>query len=434
MWGESIFPLPGGALSGIRGATTSVANPLYDTLFSLLIVILVTRAMGAVVQKFGQPRVIGEVIGGILLGPSLLGTFAPQAASAVLPPAAAPFLSVISQVGVLLFMFLIGLELDLKQLSRSGKAALLISHASIVVPFLSGLGLAFFLYGSYAPLGIPFSSFGLFVGVSMSITAFPVLARILAETGLSKKPLGMLALTCAAVDDVTAWCLLAVVVGLLQSSLKAAAVTITLTVLYTLFMIFAIRPLMTKLVATIDKDSGKISEGALVFIFMCLLFSAGTTEFIGVHALFGGFLLGVVIPHESRVAHSLNHRLNDLVRVFFLPAFFALTGLRTQIGLLNSLADWQVCAAVIAVATVGKFGGAFVAARISGMTYRESSIIGALMNTRGLVELIVLNIGLDLGVLSPRLFTILVVMALVTTMMTGPLLALANVRPSPRDL
>lgn len=406
------------------------SNVLFLTLCSLSMVIVVSRLMGDLFKWIGQPRVMGEVVGGILLGPSLLSNVAPEFMAAVLPSQSLPFLSIIAQIGILLYMFVIGLELDLGVLKRSGHTALAISHASIVLPCLLGIGFAFFIYGKHAPLGVSFTSFSLFMGVSMSITAFPVLARILSDQGLQRTPLGILALTCAAVDDVTAWCLLALVVGILQSSVNGALVTIGLTFLYVLVMIYAVKPIFARLVPWLERSSETISESSMALILLCLLISALATEFIGVHALFGAFLLGAIIPPHSRIAEDLTTRLQDLVRVLFLPAFFAFTGMRTEIGLLSGTEDWAICAVAICVATLGKFGGAFLAAKVSGVATRESAAIGFLMNTRGLVQLIVLNVGLDLGVLTPRLFTILVIMALVTTLATGPALKWIKADPN----
>jgi Kef-type K+ transport system membrane component KefB len=286
------------------------------------------------------------------------------------------------------------------------------------------MGFAIAAYKTIAPENIGFSSFALFIGTALSVTAFPVLARILSDLNQHKTPIGVLALTCAAIDDATAWCLLALIVGILQSAIGGALYTIGLTALYVLAMIFVARPLIKKLIPWLERSSDHISEASFALVLIGLLISAVSTELIGIHALFGGFILGAIIPHERNIAKDLTLRLGDLVRVFFLPAFFAFTGLRTQIGLLSGANDWLICGALIALAIAGKFGGAFLAAKISGLTTRASAILGVLMNTRGLVGLIVLNAGLDLGVLTPRLFTMMVLMAVVTTVMTGPLLKL----------
>lgn len=430
LYGQALFPAPPApplALNAMAGKS----NALLSTLFALLTVILVARLVGAAFKLLGQPQVIGEVVGGILLGPSFLGTLAPEVAQTLLPPEVAPVLGVIAQIGVLLFMFVIGLEMDLSLMKRAGKTAVAISKAGILFPFLTGMGLAFVLYSKYAPLGVNFTSFALFLGVSLSITAFPVLARILSDTGLQKSEIGALALTCAAIGDASAWCLLALVVGLMQSSLSGAIFTTTFTVLYVVVMLVVIKPLFARLIPWMERSTDRISETSLAVVLISLLISAVASEYIGVHALFGGFLLGAIIPHQSRVAEDLTNRLQDLVRVFFLPGFFAFTGMRTQIGLISGRTDILFCVLIIVAASLGKFGGTYIAARFSGMSNRESSILGFLMNTRGLVELIVLNVGMDLGVLSPRLFTMLVIMAITTTMMTGPALKLLIRKPLP---
>ncbi len=408
---------------GNVGAIQEQIDTLLHVLLALAVVIITARLVGTVFKFLAQPPVIGEVIGGILLGPSLLGRLSPALSQTLLPAAAAPFLGIIAQLGVILYMFLVGLELDLKLLRRSGHATLAISHASIVVPFLLGSALALRLYERLAGPGVPFTSFALFLGVCMSITAFPVLARILTDRRIQRTRMGTIALTCAAVDDVTAWCLLAFVVSVAQAKLGGAVLTVAMTIGYIILMFVVARPLIARLVPVLETFD-RITETGMAAIFVALLLSALATEVIGIHAIFGAFLLGAVTPHNSRVAKELTERLEDIVRVMFLPAFFAFTGMRTQIGLLTTASDWIACGAIILVATVGKFGGTFIAARLTGLDWRDSAGLGILMNTRGLVELIVLNIGLDLKVISPPLFAMLVVMALVTTFLTSPVLHL----------
>jgi Kef-type K+ transport system membrane component KefB len=396
-------------------------NNLLHILLALSVVIVMARAMGSIFALLGQPPVIGEVIGGILLGPSFLGELFPAFHAYVLPPSSAPFLGVIAQLGVIFYMFVVGLELDLKVLRRSGHATLAISHASIIFPFLLGTLLALGIYKDTASPHIPFTSFALFLGVSMSITAFPVLARILTDRRIHKTRMGTIALTCAAVDDVTAWCLLALVVSVSQAKLGAAVVTLGLTVVYITSMFLLGEPLIRRFVPWLEKFDRR-TEGGIALFFVALLLSSLATEFIGIHAIFGAFLLGAITPHDSRVAKDLTDRIEDLVRIMFLPAFFAFTGMRTQFNLLSTQEDWILCGIIILVATIGKFGGTLVAARLSGLGWRDSSALGILMNTRGLVELIVLNLGFDLKIITARLFTMLVIMALVTTFMTSPIL------------
>jgi Kef-type K+ transport system membrane component KefB len=418
-FGERVFA-PRGVLAAAATAPETV-NTLLHVLLTLAVVIVTARVMGALFHYLHQPPVIGEVVGGILLGPSLLGTVSPAVYEYVLPPDVAPFVGVLAQFGVVLYMFIVGLHLDLRVLRTSGQAMLAISHASIAAPFVLGVVLALPLYAGLAGEGVGFTTFALFLGVSMSVTAFPVLARILSDKGLHKTDLGMLALTCAAVVDVTAWCLLAFVVSMSQATLTGAFITLGLTLVYIAVMFVVVRPAVGLAVPLLEQVE-RLNQGGLAVIVVALLVSSLATEVIGIHAIFGAFMLGAVIPHTSRVAEEVTERLEDLVRVLFLPAFFAFTGMRTQIGLMASWEDWAFCGAIVAAATIGKFGGTFAAARYVGLPRPESAALGILMNTRGLVELIVLNIGLDIGAVSPRLFTMLVIMALVTTFMTTPVL------------
>lgn len=419
--GEKLTPLH---LNGLKleGVAHEQINTLLHVLLALATVIITARAVGALFHYIHQPPVIGEVIGGILLGPSLLGQFAPSVKAYLLPATAAPFLGIIAQLGVIIYMFLVGLELDLKILRKSGHATLAISHSSILFPFILGAFYALHSYSRLAPPGVTFTTFSLFLGVSMSVTAFPVLARILTDKKIHKTPMGALALTCAAVDDATAWILLAFVVSIAQSKIGGAFFTLALTIGFILAMFYVGRPLIAKVVPFLETFE-RLTEGGMALIFVAILLSALATEFIGIHAIFGAFLLGAVSPHNSRIATELTERLQDMVRVMFLPAFFAFTGLRTQIGLLDTQSDWIECGWIICIATLGKFGGTFVASRFSGIGWRDSASLGVLMNTRGLVELIVLNIGLDLKIITPQLFARLVIMALVTTFLTTPLLS-----------
>ena len=419
-------PPTGSATFGHAGAG-SHSNAFLHVLLAMLVVIVASRALGAVFRYLQQPAVIGEVIAGILLGPSLLGSLAPAASAYLLPASVAPFLSIIAQVGVVLFMFLIGLELDTSLLRKKTHSTVAISHASIIAPFLLGSATALWLYPKLSSSDVPFSVFALFMGVSMSVTAFPVLARILTDRGISKTRLGVIAISCAAVDDVTAWCLLAFVVSVAQSRMDGALVTIALTLCYLALMLIAVRPLIARLVRR-QEILRQVTQGTTALVLVGLLLSALVTEYIGIHALFGAFLLGAIIPHESLLAKGVVHKLEDLVVVFLLPAFFAFTGMRTQIGLVSGVDNWIICAVIVGVACLGKFGGSAVAARLSGLNWRDSASIGVLMNTRGLMELIVLNIGLDLKVLSPILFAMMVIMALVTTFATTPVLHLLERR------
>ena len=340
----------------------------------------------------------------------------------ILPPEVAPFLNVVAQLGVILYMFLVGLELNGELLRGRAHTTVAISHASILAPFVLGCLLALQLYTRFSTSNVSFTSFALFMGVAMSITAFPVLARILSDRGMTRTPLGAVALTCAAADDVTAWCLLALVVGVAQARMQDALIVIALTLAFIAMMWMAIRPIVERLVAR--TGSGAPTQNHIALALAGLLLAALATERIGVHAVFGAFLFGAVIPHDSRLAGALKGKLEDLVTILLLPAFFAFTGMRTEIGLMSQPSEWLFCGVIIVVATAGKFGGTIAAARFSGMDWRHSAGLGILMNTRGLMQLIVLSLGLDLGVISPKLFTMMVIMALVTTIATTPVLQL----------
>ena len=396
---------------------------------TLAAVVFLGFVLGRICRYLGQPPVIGEVLAGIMLGPSLLGAISPDAMHMLIPspisdpngqvPAA---LQAISQLGVILYMFLVGLELNSARMAKRAHAAVAVSHASIVVPFVLGAALALGLYPIFSHQGVPFTSFALFMGAAMAITAFPVLARILADRKMEKTELGSLALTCAAAGDVTAWCLLALVVGVAQADISTAARVIGGSMAFIAFIFLVIRPILAYMLRREDGRSGALSPLATSGTFLAVLLAALTTEAIGIHALFGAFLLGAVIPHDSRIAREFADKLKDLVTVLLLPAFFAFTGMRTQINLMSGFETWLWCGAITLVATAGKFGGTLVAAWLTGLSWRESAALGTLMNTRGLMELIVLNIGLDLGVISPTLFAMMVVMALVTTAATAPIL------------
>jgi Kef-type K+ transport system membrane component KefB len=341
-----------------------------------------------------------------------------------MPQDAAPYLGVVAKIGVVLFMFLVGVELDAGPIRRHPHSTLAISHASVIAPFVLGAALALVLYPHYATGTTSFTVFSLFIGVAMSVTAFPVLARILSDRRMQHTPLGVTAIACAAVDDATAWCLLALVSGVAAAQLGDVARTAALVAVYVMAMFVAVRPLARWLAARVEQVAGPVSPTMLAVIMGLMLFSAVTTESIGIHALFGAFLFGTFIPHDSRLAAHVHARVQDLVVVLLLPIFFAFTGMRTEIGLLGTPRDWLFCGLIVVVATAGKFGGSFVAARLSGLGWRDASAIGVLMNTRGLMQLIVLDVGLDMGILSPTLFTMLIIMALVTTFATAPMLDL----------
>ena len=404
----------------------NITHPLSILLLQIITIICVARILGFLCKKIGQPSVIGEIIAGILLGPSFAATYLPEFSAFLFPEKSLGNLQFLSQIGLILFMFVIGMELDLKVLRNKAREAVVISHASIIFPFALGVTLAYFIYAQFAPVNVKFLSFSLFIGISMSVTAFPVLARIVQERGLSKTKLGTIAITCAAADDITAWCLLAAVIAVVKAgSVLSAFYTILMAAGYVFLMLKIVQPFLKKLG---DKYSNKesFSKPVVAIFFITLLLSSYATEVIGIHALFGAFLAGVIMPANSNFRSIFIEKVEDLALVLLLPLFFVFTGLRTQIGLLNDWQLWKICGLIIAVAVTGKFLGSTLAARFTGQNWRESLSIGALMNTRGLMELVVLNIGYDLGVLSPEIFAMLVIMALVTTFMTGPALDLIN--------
>jgi len=408
----------------LQSLSTNLAHPVALILAQIVTIIIVSRIFGFLFGKIHQPTVIGEIIAGIALGPSLLGMLFPEFSMALFPEKSLDNLSLLSQVGLILFMFMVGMELDLKVLQNKVKDAVVVSNAGILIPFTLGIGLAYFIYGHFAPDGVPFLSFGLFLGMAMSITAFPVLARIVQERGIHRTRLGALVITCAAVDDISAWCMLAAIIAIAKAGTFLSSVyTIFLAVSYVIFMIKIVRPFL-KRVGDLHASRENLSKPVVAIFLLTLMISSYTTEIIGIHALFGAFLAGTIMPENTKFRNIFIQKIEDVALVLLLPLFFVFTGLRTQIGLINDSYLWQVTGLIILVAIVGKFVGSAIASRIMGQNWRDSLTIGALMNTRGLMELVVLNIGYDLGILSPEVFSMMVIMALVTTFMTGPALDL----------
>jgi Kef-type K+ transport system membrane component KefB len=413
---------PQDILGGLRA---NLQHPLSQLFVQLFVIIAAARILGSLFTRIGLPAVVGEMAAGIVLGPSLLGLVAPSFFAFVFPQDSLGALRLLSQVGVCFFMFSVGMELEIAHVRSKARAAIAVSHASISAPFLLGVVLAYFLFESYAGASASFMGFALFMGISMSITAFPVLARILQERRLTKTALGSTALACAAVDDVTAWSILAFVVAVARStSIAASILSLAIALIFILIMTLGVRKLLPRWIGERRLQESEPSSATLGMVVCVVIAAALCTELIGIHALFGAFLAGAIMPDTDGFREKISALVSKFSSVLLLPLFFAFTGLRTEVALIDGLSDWLLCALIIGVATLGKLGASAITARITGMPWRESLQLGALMNTRGLMELIALNIGYDLGILSPSLFTMLVIMALVTTMMTGPLITL----------
>ncbi|RAR71688.1 cation:proton antiporter [Flavobacterium aciduliphilum] len=406
----------------------NIKHPLAILLLQIITIVVVARFFGWIFRKIGQPTVIGEIIAGIFLGPSVVGMYFPEYSALLFPAESLGNLQFLSQIGLILFMFVIGMELDLKVLKNKANDAIVISHASIVIPFALGIGLSYFIYQNkqFTPAGVDFLSFSLFMGIAMSITAFPVLARIVQERGIHKTKLGTIVITCAAADDITAWCILAAVIAIVKAGTFVSAIyVILLATLYVLTMLFVVKPFLKK-IGDLYATRENLSKPVVAIFLLTLIISSYCTEVIGIHALFGAFMTGAIMPDISKIRNIIIEKIEDVSLILLLPLFFVFTGLRTQIGLINDAYLWQITGLIIGVAVVGKFLGSALAAKFVGQNWRDSLTIGALMNTRGLMELVVLNIGYDLGVLSTEVFTMMVIMALVTTFMTGPAIDIIN--------
>ncbi|WP_428067816.1 cation:proton antiporter [Chryseobacterium gambrini] len=405
---------------------TNLHHPLALLLAQIVTIILVARLFGWICMKIKQPSVIGEMIAGIVLGPSLVGMYFPEFSAFLFPKESLGNLQFLSQIGLILFMYIVGMELDLSVLRKKAHDAVVISHASIIIPFALGIGLSYFIYKEFAPEGIQFTSFALFIAIAMSITAFPVLARIVQERNLQKTKLGTVVITCAAADDITAWCILAAVIAIVKAgSFESSLYVILMAIAYVFFMIKIVRPFL-KRIGDLQAGKSTINKPMVAIFFLTLILSAYATEVIGIHALFGAFMAGAIMPENAKFRTLFIDKVEDVALVLLLPLFFVFTGLRTQIGLLNDGHLWITAGFIILTAVIGKFAGSALTAKFLGINWKESLTIGALMNTRGLMELIVLNIGYDLGVLSPQIFAMMVIMALFTTFMTGPALDFIN--------
>ncbi|RHJ95210.1 cation:proton antiporter [Parabacteroides bouchesdurhonensis] len=410
-----------------------VESPIGILLLQIITILLTCRLFGWIFLKIGQPTVIGEIVAGIILGPSILGHLLPDVSGFLFPSESLANINILSQFGLILFMFAIGMELDITEVRKKLKETILISHTSTIVPFFFGMLTAYFVYEAYADKGTPFLSFALFIGIAMSITAFPVLARIIQEKGLTKTHLGTISLASAANGDITAWCLLAVVVAIAQAGTMLSAIyNITFSIIYIVIMFLAVRPFL-RMIGHIYHNKEVIDKGLIAFIFLLLIISSYLTEILGLHALFGAFIAGVVMPGNIKFRKIMTEKVEDVSLALFLPLFFVSTGLRTEIGLLNSPELWWMCGIFILVAIAGKFGGALFSARFVGESWKDSLYIGALMNTRGLMELVVLTIGYEMNILPPTIFVMLVLMTLVTTFMTTPLVSLIKFCYKTRD-
>jgi len=410
----------------LNGIANNLHHPLAVLLAQIAIIILVARVFGWVCTKIKQPVVVGEMIAGILLGPSFVGMHFPEFSAQLFPKASLGNLQFVSQIGLILFMYIVGMEISLKTLRDKAYDAVIISHASIFIPFTLGVGLSYFLYAEFAPANVSFSVFALFSGIAMSITAFPVLARIVQERGINKTKLGTISLTCAAADDVSAWCILAALIAFVKAgTFINGFFTVVMAIGYVTVMIKVVRPFLQR-ISEKHSTAESMTRPVIAIFFLALILSAYAAEIIGIHALFGAFMAGAIMPDTESFRKIFIDKVQDVALVLLLPLFFVFTGLRTQIGLLNDPYLWQITALIIFVAVLGKFAGSALAARYVGQSWKDSLSIGALMNTRGLMELVVLNIGYDLGVISAEIFTMMVLMAIITTCMTGPALDLIN--------
>jgi Kef-type K+ transport system membrane component KefB len=396
---------------------------LFTLVLQIAVVLATCRIVGSLFLKIAQPRVVGEMFAGIMLGPSLLGAIAPQWSAFLFPPSSLGFLNALSQVGVIVFMFLVGLGINPRELKNQGHAAILTSHVSITAPFVMASFLAVYLYPRLSDSSVPFTSFALFMGAAMSITAFPVLARILTERNMLQSRLGTVAIACAAVDDVTGWCILAYIVLFIRAANTGHPILLTIggLIAFALVMLYGLQRLLKRF-ESLYRQTGQLSENAIALMLLLALGSALCTEWLGIHLLFGSFLMGAIMPKEQKFVRYVVDKFETIVVTMLLPLFFAFTGLRTNVGLVKGAEMWMYCVAIILVATLGKLGGSMLASWWSGMSVQEAAGLGTLMNTRGLMELVILNIGLDIKVISPALFSMMVLMALVTTFMTSPLL------------
>jgi K+:H+ antiporter len=411
-------------MGAIKLLYTGIDSMLVAVIIQMAVILIFVNLIGYGLSRLKQPFVVGEILAGILLGPSFLGRISPSVSTALFPTGSLDMLMIFSQIGLMLFMFTIGAELDLTAVRKRLSSLIFISQGSLIVPFVMGLGVAYLLYDEFAPQNVPMLDFALFTGISMSITAFPVLARMIKERGLSHSNIGITALTCAAINDIVTWCLLAAVVAIVRTGSAVSSFhTILMCLCYVLVMLFIVRPILRSALMNLV-TTNVAGRSSMAIVLILLLFSSWLTENIGIHALFGAFFAGLILSDNPDLRKKVISDLGDLGVVLLLPLFFVISGLRTRIEMMNDGHTLLICSIVVLTAVSGKLGATALAARLAGQSLRDSLCIGALMNTRGLMELIVLNIGYELGVFSSRIFTILVLMALISTIMTFPILDL----------
>ena len=398
---------------------------LFFTLLQLTVIVLAARIGGEIAVRMGQSAVVGEIVIGILLGPSLFGLLAPGPFQYVFHSGAPEPMQMLSQIGLVLLMFQIGLEFDFSHLNerRNRKAMLWVAAASLLAPFALGYGIGQVSAPILSPSAHPVAS-ALFIATAFSITALPILGRIMMEFDMTRTSIGVIAISAAAINDVIGWLLLALITTLTLSNFDAASFALKVALVLVFFAVswFGVRPLMKRVLRRCDAGSGTLTHNLLGIVLAAMFLSAMTTYQLGIFAIFGGFTMGVLLHDEPAFVKAWRARIGPFVMVFFLPIFFTYTGLRTHIGSLDSASAWLWCALIVFLATLGKFGGAYIAARLAGLSHRESKVLGVMMNTRALMELIVINVGYDLGVISQQMFTILVIMAIFSTVITSPLL------------
>ncbi|HEY1190619.1 MAG TPA: cation:proton antiporter [Gemmata sp.] len=432
-------------LSSVEAADSlgalDVEHLLLPVLVQLVVIIAAARAFGALARRLGQPAVVGEILVGLLLGPSLFGWLCPELYAAVFRPALPgveqpladavlpKIFTTVAQLGLIFLLFLVGLEFEFEHVKSHGRAAVLISLAGIGLPFALGAGLAQLVHPELEPHPkagpVPLFGLTLFMGVALAITAIPVLGRIMMELNITRTRLGAITITAAAVDDAVGWVLLASVAAVVKSNfdVRETLRMIGLTAAFVVFLFLAVRPVVVRYFAhSLRANGGKLSPTAMAVLFVGLFLCAIATNVIGIFAVFGAFLFGVILSDQSELRERAAAKLHDVVAGFFVPVFFTYTGLRTDISALHGRALWAICGGVTLAAVAGKLAGCGLAARVSGFTWKEAGIIGAMMNARGLMALVAINLGYELGVVPRSLFCVLVIMALATTALTTPLL------------